>query len=47
MNENKIYSVSDVNKYIKMLFDSDALLVNLSIRGEITNFKAFIFYFKR
>ena len=40
MNERKIYSVSDVNKYIKMIFDSDTLLSNISIRGEITNFKA-------
>lgn len=40
MEEKKVFSVSDVNKYIKMLFDSDTLLSNISIRGEITNFKA-------
>lgn len=40
MEEKKIYSVSDVNKYIKALMDKDTLLNNISIRGEITNFKA-------
>ena len=38
--ENKIYSVSEVNKYIKMVFDKDTFLNNITIRGEITNFKA-------
>ncbi|MEG2310688.1 MAG: exodeoxyribonuclease VII large subunit [Clostridia bacterium] len=37
---NNIYSVSQVNKYIKMVFDKDIFLNNISIRGEITNFKA-------
>lgn len=37
---DKIYSVSQVNKYIKMVFDKDAFLTNINIRGEITNFKA-------
>ena len=38
--QRKIFNVSEVNKYIKMLMDSDPLLTNISIRGEITNFKA-------
>ena len=38
--QRKIFNVSEVNKYIKMLMDSDQLLANISIRGEITNFKA-------
>ena len=38
--QRKIFNVSEVNKYIKMLMDSDPLLANISIRGEITNFKA-------
>ena len=38
--ETRVYSVSEVNKYIKMLFDRDTLLNTISIRGEITNFKA-------
>lgn len=37
---DKVYSVSQVNKYIKMIFDKDVFLTNMSIRGEITNFKA-------
>lgn len=38
--ETKIYSVSQLNKYIKMVFDKNTFLCNVSIRGEITNFKA-------
>ncbi len=38
--ETKIYSVSQINKYIKMVFDKNTFLSNISIRGEITNFKA-------
>lgn len=40
MEQKKIFSVSEVNKYVKMLFDCDELLNSISIRGEITNFKA-------
>ncbi|MEG0873271.1 MAG: exodeoxyribonuclease VII large subunit [Clostridia bacterium] len=36
----KIYSVSQLNRYVKMIFDRDAFLGNVNIRGEITNFKA-------
>lgn len=38
--EEKVYSVSQINRYIKANFDSDRFLNNISIRGEITNFKA-------
>ncbi|MEG1008699.1 MAG: exodeoxyribonuclease VII large subunit [Clostridia bacterium] len=38
--DNNILSVSGVNKYIKMVFDKDTFLNKISIRGEITNFKA-------
>lgn len=37
---DKVYSVSNVNKYIKMLFDKDPFLMDIAIKGEITNFKA-------
>lgn len=37
----KVYSVSSLNKYIKMVFDKDSFLNNVSIKGEITNFKAY------
>lgn len=36
----KIYTVSNLNKYIKMIFDNDTFLSNVAIKGEITNFKA-------
>ncbi|MBO7375902.1 MAG: exodeoxyribonuclease VII large subunit, partial [Clostridia bacterium] len=32
-------SVSQVNEYVKMLLDSDAVLTGLSVSGEISNFK--------
>ena len=37
---DKVYSVSQLNRYIKMLFDKDTFLTNINLRGEITNFKA-------
>ncbi|HEX2926331.1 MAG TPA: exodeoxyribonuclease VII large subunit [Ruminiclostridium sp.] len=36
---NRVYSVSDINNYIKQLVSSDAILSDVSIRGEISNFK--------
>ena len=36
----KIYTVSNVNKYIKLSFDNDSFLKSIAIKGEITNFKA-------
>lgn len=38
--EKRVYKVSEVNKYIKMVFDKDTFLSDIRIRGEITNFKA-------
>lgn len=35
----KTLTVSDINKYIKKAFDSDFILANCSIKGEISNFK--------
>lgn len=37
---DKVFTVSQVNKYIKMIFDKDPFFLNISIKGEITNFKA-------
>lgn len=39
--DGKVYSVSSLNKYIKMVFDKDSFLNNVTIKGEITNFKAY------
>ena len=38
--EEKVFSVSNINKYIKMVFDKDTFLSNIMVKGEITNFKA-------
>ncbi len=35
----KIYTVSQLNRYIKNRFDDDSVLHNLTIKGEISNFK--------
>ena len=40
MENKKIFSVSNINKYIKMVFDKDPFLSYVAIKGEITNFKA-------
>jgi len=36
---NKVFSVSDINNYIKQLVSNDGILSGLSVRGEISNFK--------
>lgn len=36
---NKVFSVSDVNNYIKQLISNDGILSGVSVRGEISNFK--------
>jgi exodeoxyribonuclease VII large subunit len=36
---NNVFSVSDINNYIKQLVSSDGILSGLSVRGEISNFK--------
>ena len=40
METKKVFTVSNVNKYIKMVFDKDPFLSYVAIKGEITNFKA-------
>ena len=40
MEDRKVYTVSNVNKYIKMVFDKDPFLSYVAVKGEITNFKA-------
>ncbi len=36
---NRVFTVSDINSYIKQLVSSDGILSGLSVRGEISNFK--------
>ena len=40
MENKKVFTVSNINKYIKMVFDKDPFLSYVAIKGEITNFKA-------
>ena len=37
--EKTIYEVSQVNEYIKALLDDAAALRDISIRGELSNYK--------
>ncbi|NLM12244.1 MAG: exodeoxyribonuclease VII large subunit [Epulopiscium sp.] len=39
MKNNKVFSVSDINKYIKALIDMDYILNSVWVKGEISNFK--------
>lgn len=36
---NKIYTVSQINRYIKQRFDSDVIMGDIMVKGEISNFK--------
>jgi len=37
---NNIYTVSELTKYIKNVFDRDANLISIFVKGEISNFKS-------
>jgi len=39
MNGARIFTVSQINRYLKLLFQSDSTLQNICIAGEISNFK--------
>lgn len=39
--EQQIISVSQINQYIQMMMDKDALLTSVAIRGEISNYKIY------
>lgn len=41
MNNDQAFSVSAVNKYIKQIFDNNFSLQNITIKGEISNFKKY------
>ncbi len=36
---SKVYTVSKINSYIKMLISEDFLLKNISVSGEVSNCK--------
>lgn len=37
-NQPHIYSIKEINKYVRMKMESDALLSDVWLRGEISNF---------
>ncbi len=39
--EAKVYSVSQINRYIKTVLDRDALLANVCVSGELSNYKVY------
>ena len=39
MSGNPVYTVAQVNQYIKSLLDGDKLLSSVFVRGEISNYK--------
>ena len=39
--EQKIYSISHVNEYIRSMMEQDRMLVSLAVRGEISNYKVY------
>ena len=39
--EQKVLSVSQINEYIRNKMDADPLLLNLAVRGEISNYKMY------
>ena len=41
MSTAPVYSVTQVNQYIKGLLDGDSALSGLFVRGEISNYKAY------
>ena len=41
MDETKVFSVSELNGIIKELFDESRLFQNLSVRGELSNYKVY------
>ena len=40
MIEPKVFSVGQINRYIKNLLENDFILNSLLVQGEISNFKA-------
>ena len=41
MEDKRVLSVSELNEYIKLQLDSDRLLANVYVRGELSNYKVY------
>ncbi len=41
MDETRVFSVSELNGLIKELFDHTPLFLNISVRGELSNYKVY------
>ena len=41
MQQSRVYTVSDVNLYIKQVLDSDRVLFDIYVKGEISNYKCY------
>ena len=41
MGENRIFSVSELNEYMKLLLDNNPILQEIYVRGEISNYKLY------
>ena len=40
MQKDSVFSISQINEYIKMTLESNPVLSNVWLRGEISNFKS-------
>lgn len=41
MQQSRVYTVSDINMYIKQMLDSDRVLFDIYVKGEISNYKCY------
>ena len=39
MSNDRIFTVTEINNYIKYMFQKDVLLTQVYVKGEISNFK--------
>ena len=37
----QVYSISQINEYIRAMMDGDSLLNSVAVRGEISNYKVY------
>jgi exodeoxyribonuclease VII large subunit len=41
LQQSRVYTVSDINLYIKQMLDSDRVLFDIYVKGEISNYKCY------